>query len=438
MKKLIVGIAVIALLGIVAMPFVSGMIAEKTANTIASNANQHYEKTQTGMKIEVVNYKRNFRDSTIEWRLDLGDYSAFYGTDAIVFVEHLKHGYTGVTSETSLEKNSWYTALLKKYNVEKDPLHITTQYTLSGDITSQIQLDPLAIKIDKETLNTKPATLTVGCDAAFKHFTAQGQWDGFSVADKVSGGKMTITSDTTLHSAFLMSGTTTFNFTGLTAHNKKETAEIQGVQGSSQVDYNEAQNTITLQGKTHIEKVVVPGKTIEDMGASLTLSALDATAYEEAIQGYMNFLSNYMEKINGDDPEAIEEYLNKNMMSLTAQMMNMYEKICKTGLKLEINDVKATLPEGKIQGNAEITLLQDLSMGAFMLIAATPSEALNYIDLKTEIQFPKALSDNTTQLTSPVYPGMKTGLFVEDGKDLKHSAETRDKKLFINGHELQL
>ncbi len=182
---------------------------------------------------------------------------------------------------------------------------------------------------------------------------------------------------------------------------------------------------------------MIPEKTIEDIAGSFALSGLDATAYQEAMQGYMNFLSNVMEEIKGDDPQATEEYLSKNMAELSAQMVNMYEKICKSGLELSLNDIKATFPEGKILGNAKITLLQDLSMGAFMLIAANPSEALNYIALKTQLQFPKALG-NTAQLTSPIYPGMQTGLFVEDGNNLKHSAETRDKKLFINGEEIQL
>ncbi len=438
MKKFIFGVVIIAVLGLVAMPFISGILTEDMVNKLVTNANQYYQDAQTDMKVEIVSYERNIGNSTIEWRLNLGEYGVFYGTDTIIFVEHLKHGYTGVTSETSLEKNPWYTTLLKKYNIEKNPLHITTKYTLFGDITSQLQLDSFMVTVDKAPLTIKPANLTVSCDTTFKHFTSEGQWDGFFIDKKVSAGKATITSDTTLHSPFLVSGTAQFIFEGITAQEKNETAQIQGIKGSSLADFNAKENSITVKVDCSIEKVIIPEKTIKDITGSLVLSGLDATAYEEAIQSYMNFISNLMEGIKDDAPQATEEYLSKNMAELSAQMVNMYEKICKSGLELSLNDIKATFPEGKILGNAKITLLQDLSMGAFMLIAATPSEALNYIALKTQLQFPKALSDNTAGLTSPIYPGMQTGLFVEDGSNLKHNAETRNKKLFINGEEIQL
>ncbi len=436
MKKFIFGIVIIAALGLVAMPFINGILTENMVNKLVSNANQYYQDTKAEMKVEIVSYERGISNSTIEWHLNLGEYGIFYGTDTIIFVEHLKHGYTHVTSETNLEKNPWYNELLKKNNITKDPLHIRTKYTLSGNITSQLQLDSFVVAVDKEPLTIKPAKLTIGWTPDLKHFTSEGQWDGFFIDKKVSGGKITLTSDTTLHSTFLASGTMQFTFAGITVQEENETAKIQGIKGSSLVDFNAKENSITFKGDCSIEKAMIPEKTIEDIAGSLVLSGLDATAYQEAVQGYMNFVSNFMKEIKGD-PKTTEEYLSKNMAELSAQMVNMYEKICKSGLEFSLNDIKATLPEGKILGNAKITLLQDLSMGAFMLIAANPSEALNYIALKTQLQFPKALG-NAARLTSPIYPGMQTGLFVEDGNNLKHSAETRDKKLFINGEEIQL
>jgi len=41
-------------------------------------------------------------------------------------------------------------------------------------------------------------------------------------------------------------------------------------------------------------------------------------------------------------------------------------------------------------------------------------------------------------MVTPLYPGMQTGLFVKDGGNLVHAAETIDGKLIVNDQEVIL
>jgi len=61
-----------------------------------------------------------------------------------------------------------------------------------------------------------------------------------------------------------------------------------------------------------------------------------------------------------------------------------------------------------------------------------------FFSLKSDLVLPVELVGENPKLLQPVFPGMKTGLFVRKGEDMIHHAETRTGKLFCNGHEVRL
>ena len=441
MKKVFIGIAGIGLVATAAMPFANGIIAEKAFNDIVTQANQLYADSKTGMRIEVISYDRGFSSSEIDWKLDLGKYKSLYGIDEIIFSESARHGFSGVTSETSLIKNDWYMEAVTTHVAGKDPLHITTNYHLAGDITTQLTLDPFSLEVDGEQVEISPANLIIGCDTTLSAFTSEGTWDGLKVAEVVKFDKMTVTSNLKKITSLIWDGTAAFTLAGITARAEEGVAmEMTDMRGDYAISYDEQTNRIGVAGTYAVGRITSPEKSATDLAITATIDGLDATAYEEAMKTYMDFMGQFMESIAeaGDDQEAMEAIIGQQMMGMGLQMMAVYEKLLKQGFEISIKDVHAKLAEGEIAGSARIALLKDLTVGQMMPMAAQPALLFEYIDLATQLKIPKALAGNAPMLTAPAYPGMMTGIFTEDGDYLQHEARTSDGKLFINGHELEL
>ena len=107
-----------------------------------SNLSMMYSDTGSDVSIEMLQYDRNIFSTEIELKMRLGSLKAVYGVEEIIFVDRAKHGFTGIVSRTSLEKNKWFTDFVSNKLNGKDPLAITTEYKLSGQITSTITLVP--------------------------------------------------------------------------------------------------------------------------------------------------------------------------------------------------------------------------------------------------------------------------------------------------------
>ncbi len=83
-------------------------------------------------------------------------------------------------------------------------------------------------------------------------------------------------------------------------------------------------------------------------------------------------------------------------------------------------------------------LKKDMTIAQFYPILAQPSHALEVFFLKSNLSLPSAMVGNRPDLTMPVFPGMQTGLFRQEGEAFFHQAETRENKLYLNGEEVLL
>jgi hypothetical protein len=120
------------------------------------------------------------------------------------------------------------------------------------------------------------------------------------------------------------------------------------------------------------------------------------------------------------------------------QMMAAYEKLLKKGLEIKISDLNVKLAGGEINGDLTLQLLKDMTFMQFAPIVGQPELLFDIFYLKTDLSLPVNLVGENPKLLSPVYPGMQTGLFVKDGENLVHQAETVNSKFIINGKEVVL
>ena len=119
-------------------------------------------------------------------------------------------------------------------------------------------------------------------------------------------------------------------------------------------------------------------------------------------------------------------------------MMTAYESLLKKGLEFRISDIHAQFPSGELKGDAVLSLKKDMTFAKFVPLFHQPELVVDIFSLQSNLTLPAELiADNPTFL-SPIYPGMQSGFFVENGENLTHKAEIRESKLYLNGLEVKL
>ena len=159
MKKILAGIVVILLAAGLGAPFVNGLLAERQIRETFDKINKMYGDTGLGITVEITRYDRGFSSSEMEWKVNSGKMAALYGVKEWLFLNRMKHELTGVVAETTLTKNPVYMDFINQKLAGKDPLHITTRYSLTGTFETTTTLDAFSITEEGETLQVKPGRI---------------------------------------------------------------------------------------------------------------------------------------------------------------------------------------------------------------------------------------------------------------------------------------
>ena len=439
MKKTITAI-VFVLAIVAAVPFASGLIMERTVRQALDGANSIYADTGMGYSLEIVNYDRGYLASDIEWKIDLGALKDFYHIEDVVFKEHAKHGFTGVVSATSLEKNPWYAAFVDEHLQGRDPIQITTTYGLSGKIESTIALDAFSVTVEDETIEVKPGRMVSTTDNRLRHFNISGNWQGLSAGDTLTIGKISMASELEMLSTYLWDGNFSFGLQNFSVREKDEHIELQEFQGDYLVDIDDDRSSMSGEARFSVDRLKGKNLMLDDTSVRLAARGVNVEGYEEFMKMYTQTMSAAVGNMANleEDPEQAKAILNQQMAAAGLQIMAAYEKLLSQGLELRIADLQVKMPEGDITGDLTLRLLKDMTFMQFAPLVAQPELLTDIFYLKSNLSLPAGLTGEDPKLLGPVYPGMQTGLFVKDGDNLVHQAETVDGKLMVNNQEVIL
>ena len=441
MKKILAIVVILLAAAIASAPYINGIVMEKIVRQAQGDVNARYGETGSGINVEIMNYDRSYATSKIEWRIRLGRLGAVYGIDEILLVDHAKHGLTGVVSKTSLERNQWFTDFINTKLDGKNPLHITTFYKLTGNIESFIDIDAFSPEAEKETVEFRPASIITEINEDFKHLTSTTTWEGFSLADKARLDGFTVKSDLKKITTYIWQGEIDYGIDHLAVNDRQANFALNDFKGKYSLDFNREKNTLSIGLEAALTDLEDEKGKIQNAFARIEINNLDARGYEEFMEIYSQSMQPVLNDISNaqDDSEKMEQAMKGEMANAGLQMMTAYEKFLKKGLEILITDVHMHHPTGNIEGNLELKLNRDVTFAQLVPIVTQPGLAFDIFSLHSHLSFPEKLAgDKYNQLISPVYPGMQTGLFVVDGENLVHNAETRDGKLFLNDLEVVL
>jgi uncharacterized protein YdgA (DUF945 family) len=438
MKKIIAGIVLLLIIAGVCAPFVNGLVMEKIVKQSRDNLNEMYADTGSGMSIEIIKYDRKFSSSEIEWSLKFGSLATLYDVDEIILVDRAKHGFTGVVSQTSLERNPWFINLLNENLDGKNPLSITTTFHLSGNIESVIDIGAFSFNLDNETVDIRPGRVVTEVAEGLTLLTSEATWEGVSVSDKFWMSGFSQALDLEKISTYIWDGEISYEVENIKIKDQEENFELTNFKGTYTLDLNKEKNILSTGGTVAIGNLAAGNKRAEDTFIRLGINNIDAVGYEEFMKLYTQAMNSLMNDISAvkENPKQMDQALEQKATAIGLQMMAASEKFLKKGLEIKISDLHAQLPEGKITGNMELKLTQDITFAQLVPIAMQPNLAFNMLSLQSDLSFPAKLAGDTTKLVLPAFEGMQTGLFVVDGENLVHSAQTKDGKLLLNGYEV--
>ncbi len=441
MKKVVAVIIVILLLAGFGTPVFSGIMMERTVKQLFSQINQMYAEAGTDLTCELIDYDRSLFSSEIIWKINLGTLKTFYGTGDIVFVDRAEHGFTRFVSKTSLEKNQWYLDFVEQKLDGKHPLDIHTEYQYIGDIQTTITLDGFDWEKADEVFACMPGQLALTIDKNLRHFDSKGTWEGFSVADQFTVRQVSMDSQLEKFSTYIWDGHFAFSAENIQAENKKGRFELSNVKGEYSLDFEKEEKTLSVKAGFGVDSIMGAQNQIKDAFIQFGVNHIDSDAFEEFMELYSQITARIMSEWPEDsskNPEKTKKDMQKRFAMLGLQMAGAYEKLLKQGLELQLSDLKATLPQGRINGNISLGLKKDMTLVQFAPLAVQPSLALDIFSLKSDFTLPVELVGENPKLLQPVFPGMQTGLFVKKGDNVIHHAETQNGKLFLNGRELRL
>jgi uncharacterized protein YdgA (DUF945 family) len=390
------------------------------------------------MTIEIITYDRKFFSSEIEWSVKFGSLATLYGVDEIILLDRAKHGFTGVVSKTSLEKNPWFIDVLNDNLEGEDPLHISTTFHLTGNIESVIDIGAFSFQLKDDTVAIRPGRIISEFAEGLTHLTSEATWEGLSVSDEFWINGFSQALDLEKISTYIWDGEISYEVENIKIKDQEENFELTNFKGTYTLDLNKEKNILSTGGTVAIGNLAAGNKRAEDTFIRLGINNIDAVGYEEFMKLYTQAMNSLMNDISAvkENPKQMDQALEQKATAIGLQMMAASEKFLKKGLEIKISDLHAQLPEGKITGNMELKLTQDITFAQLVPIAMQPNLAFNMLSLQSDLSFPAKLAGNTTKLVLPAFEGMQTGLFVVDGENLVHSAQTKDGKLLLNGYEV--
>ncbi len=440
MKKGILGAIILLSVAGVCAPFVNGLVMEKVVTQTFDDLNAMYAEMGSGVTIAIDKYDRGFATSKVDWRIKLGNLANLYGVNEILLVDRAEHGYIGVVSTTSLEKNPWFTERIKTLQDKQNPLHIATSFSVTGKIESVIDIAPFSIQLHNKTVNFRSGKIITEGENGLTHLVSTGTWGGLSVSDEIQIESVSMAYDLEKISTYIWDGAMTCSIQNIRMQDQEASFELVDFKAENVLNFDKNKNLLSTGGEIVIGSIVAENETVTDIALRLGISNIDAPGYEEFMKQYTQTTYTALGRINadGENPETTRALREQQLAASGMQMMAASEKLLKKGLKFSISDLQAQLSSGSINGKLEVQLLQDITFAQLIPIAMQPGLAFNLMSLQSRFSFPQELAGDNTTLVTPLLQGMQTGLFVEDGEKLVHQAQISNGKLILNGNEVVL
>jgi len=417
MKKTIavVGILVVGL--VVGMPYVTGMVAEKTLKKAVVNLNQN---KQNGVS-EITKVDRGFRNSNYQFSWTppalLGpEFAELFGSK-IEYSCDAKHGMLAINYDCQFDNLESYTEFVKEYLGGKDPLSVTGKVSLFGEVSQEIALDAFSVNEDGESLKVRSGLISILTDANFGEYLIDGEFGGVVVntpGSNVDIGKMTMDGDIRLEEDGLQTGVFELGFSKL----ESEEVSMKGgkIKASSQlnnenVDFDYLLSVDQLQSQAAPQPVELDNLKLQFIG-----NGLDREAMSE--------LNNQMKEIANQGAEMQPQ-------QMTA-LLPIIESLLKKDLSLWLN-MAVDYQKQPMKTDIAMTLLEDTTIAELSVVAYNPEALLDKMQASINMNLPNSVVESVPAFQ---YQVQSSPLYKQVGDAYQSSLVLQKNNIKLNGESM--
>ncbi|MCM2283500.1 MAG: YdgA family protein [Desulfobacula sp.] len=438
MKKGIFWVAFVIVLTVIGMPVLNGMILEKRVRQSFEDMNPGTGPSGSGARFEILSYDRRFFSSEIQWRIVSQALENSWGIHEILFLDRVRHGFTGASTTTSLEKNPWILDMVNKKLNGKNPLTLETEIRFWGRMESRLALEAFSYRDMEGVVEVRPGRAGLSMDRGKDRVVLKMDFEGLDLAGKIRLDGFSWQSDLERVSGTIRAGKSSFFLKKFQSSDPEKTTTLSNAAFDYELVYHPEEVSVSISTQGRLDAFQSGGEEIKNAAAGFHIRHMDAGGYEDLLAFFREGAAEIMNSgpSNRQDMDAVRRAMEKQAADKGFEWVGICEKLLKKGLEIEISGLKAQVPEGKIEADARIGLENDLPLSGVLSFLMDPSTLLAYLSLESRIILPKGLYPTGRMLLSPMFSGMPTGLFVMEKDHLLHRAETREGKLFLNSKEV--
>ncbi len=428
MKKVIISLACIAIIALFAMPFITGMIAEKATQDIVNTTN---ERSVEFGHTEIVSYERGYKttQSSFKWSypgaLQEGD--NFVGYSCIG-----NHGVLNYSYNCKIDNLEEYTTFVNDSLNGKDPLSLTGKVTLWGSIKQRLELEEFQFTDDSNVVSVKPAYINFDTNKELSDFIISGKLNGMDVkggSDAFTLGQSEIKGDISLNEQGIGIGEIEFAVSSLNGLIKDQsTIELNDllVVGQTQekgenldMDYQiKVENIITklTDGETDID--------LKKLNFAMSMHGVDTLKVAAINQKMSDF---YNDILSNQSAEPSTEQLG-SLMAIVPDL----EALLKSGLQLKTS-LSADVSKEPASAEFDIALIDNMTMAEFMLAFSNPESLLDKMSANLKTSIPDSILSKQVLLKEAV---INSPFYEQNGTSYQTDIKLAKDDVMLNGEKI--
>lgn len=422
MKKIVILLAIVAIVFVAAMPYVTGRIAEDITLQMASQMNT----SGNGYgQLDVSSYQRGYNStqSSFKW-------SAAAAIGVVLEYDcEGQHGLLKYSYQCKAKNIPDYTEFVNKELGGIDPLSLEGNVSIFGAATQTIKLNAFEVKEEGgDVLSVLPGSLDINTDKDFDIFDLHGEFAGLNVSGadgdfSVSGidlkGALRIN-----HHKFAI-GDIVVSLNDFTAKSQSSGGDLK-LNGLSLTGFAEEQGENMRVGyKFSMDEFVqsqLPDQSsdvdVKNIAVDFQIDGIDMAQFA--------LISEEFQSISA----LPEEDYNAAMLAMWPDL----EGLLKPGLKIATT-VSAIYLSEPFNAEVDVELLDKLALGDFMLVAVDPSSLFSKFKAKLSNRLPKVMVASSPQAEAML---ANSPLYVETDKSYDSRIDLLDNEVTMNGDKMNI
>lgn len=429
MKKPLFFIIALVVLLMAVLPYVTGRIAESATYHLAAQLNHSSE--QYG-EVKIENYERGFRssDTAVSWQPGIKQVAlAALVKEPIRLDCHGSHGLLSYSYRCTGQNLEAYREFVKTELDGVDPISISGEISLFGDITLTLSLNEFEVEASpEERIAFKSGSVDITTNKAAERFVFFGDFGGLLAVDEA--GELIIEGvelkgdlklnqfDIGIGSAYAAIESVTFSSPkdGVLKLNKLNMVAESNERGADlEMIYSLMVN--------RLQQSESPTATADAADLSQLLMEVSFTGINMAQLAVLNEKWMALPSDSGIDNNAA-------MLAMIPEL----EDLLKSGLTID-SRLAADYESEALSADFNFALVGDLTFGDFLLMKLNPKTFFSKFNAKLKTLIPESVLNLSPQTRASI---AGSPLYVRSGSNYESHIELKDGDITINGNTMSL